>query len=182
MSAHGNELSEGIILGDRYRLVRKLGQGGFGITYLAQDINRFDELCVVKEFAPKVRGTQALTKAEELFEREAGILYKLQHSQIPKFRELCRWKVGLGTRLFLVQSYVEGQTYSSLLANRISQGQGFAEDEVKELLLQLLPVLDYIHDRGVIHRDISPDNLILRSADQLPVLMALGSSRIRSAE
>ena len=172
--AQSNELSEGIILGDRYRLVRKLGQGGFGRTYLAQDINRFDELCVVKEFAPQTRGTQALTKAEELFEREAGILYKLQHSQIPKFRELCRCKVGDTTRLFLVQSYVEGQTYSALLANRIRQEQLFAEEEIKELLLQLLPVLDYIHDRGIIHRDISPDNLIMRSADQLPVLIDFG--------
>ncbi|NER33619.1 MAG: serine/threonine protein kinase [Oscillatoria sp. SIO1A7] len=170
----GNELSEGVILGDRYRLVRKLGQGGFGITYLAQDINRFDELCVVKEFAPKVLGTPALTKAEELFEREAGILYKLQHPQIPKFRELCRCKVGQITRLFLVQSYIEGQNYSAILENRIRQGQPFAEDEAKELLLQLLPVLDYIHARGIIHRDISPDNLILRSTDQLPILIDFG--------
>ena len=161
-------------MGDRYRLVRKLGQGGFGKTYLAQDINRFDELCVVKEFAPKVLGTPALTKAQELFEREAGILYKLQHSQIPKFRELCRCKVGNITRLFLVQNYIEGQNYSAILENRIRQGQRFAEEEAKELLLQLLPVLDYIHARGVIHRDISPDNLILRSADQLPVLIDFG--------
>ena len=61
----------------RYRIVRQLGQGGFGRTYLAQDLHRFEELCVLKEFAPQVQGTYALQKAEELFEREAGVLYKL---------------------------------------------------------------------------------------------------------
>ncbi|MFB2894296.1 protein kinase [Aerosakkonemataceae cyanobacterium BLCC-F50] len=164
----------GLLLGDRYRIVRQLGQGGFGRSYLAEDSNRFNELCVLKEFAPQVQGTYALQKAVELFEREAGILYKLQHSQIPKFRELFRAKLQDEGHLFLVQDYIEGETYRALLEARKRQKQKFTEPEVKQLMLQLLPVLDYIHNFGVIHRDISPDNIILRNSDNLPVLIDFG--------
>jgi len=162
------------LLGWRYKVLSELGQGGFGRTYLAQDSNRFNEPCVLKEFAPQVEGEAALQKAEELFAREAGTLYQLQHPQIPRFRELFRAEWQGRDRLFLVQDYVEGQTYQEISQTRQQQGQSFSEAEVTELLLQLLPVLDYIHTAGVIHRDISPDNLMLRQTDGLPVLIDYG--------
>jgi serine/threonine protein kinase, bacterial len=164
----------GLVLGDRYRVKSELGQGGFGRTYLAEDINRFNEPCVLKEFAPQVQGNAALQKAEELFAREAGVLYQLQHPQIPRFRELFRANLGSQGHLFLVQDYVAGQTYHYLLAARKLQGTSFSEIEAIQLLRQILPVLQYIHAIGVIHRDISPDNLMLRDADQLPVLIDFG--------
>ncbi|NER29363.1 MAG: serine/threonine protein kinase [Symploca sp. SIO1C4] len=167
-------IAPGLTLGDeRYRIIRQLGHGAFGRTYVAQDLNRFNELCVLKEFAPEVQGTYALQKAEELFEREAGVLYKLKHPQIPRFRELLRVKQP-EKRLLLVQDFIEGNTYHSLLAQRKLQGVRFNETEVTQLLLNILPVLRYIHLKGVIHRDISPDNLILRSTDGLPVLIDFG--------
>ncbi|WP_254565846.1 protein kinase [Oscillatoria sp. HE19RPO] len=175
-------ISAGTIVGDRYRLVRELGHGGFGRTYLTEDINRFNERCVLKEFAPKVQGTYAQQKAEELFAREAGVLYQLQHPQIPKFRELCRSPVEGRSRLFLVQDYVEGQNYRTLLSQRRQQGQKFTVAEVTQFLQQLLPVLDYIHSRRVIHRDISPDNLIFRTLDQLPVLIDFGGVKQVAAQ
>jgi len=171
----GNQgIQAGQMLGGRYRVVRELGHGGFGRTYLSEDLNRFNELCVLKEFAPQVQGTYALQKAEELFAREAGVLYKLQHPQIPKFREMFRVKQQDKGLLFLVQDYVEGQTYHALLEARKRQGVRFNEAEVTQLMLQLLPVLQYIHSLGVVHRDISPDNLILRNLDGLPVLIDFG--------
>ncbi|AFY55779.1 serine/threonine protein kinase [Rivularia sp. PCC 7116] len=167
-------IQPGLTLGERYLVVRQLGQGGFGRTYLAEDINRFREPCVLKEFSPQVQTEYVLQKSEELFEREASVLYKLQHPQIPRFRELLRLTIEDKEYLFLVQDYVEGENYSSLLANRQQQGMKFSESEVKQLLQQILPVLNYIHSMGVIHRDISPDNLILRKTDQLPVLIDFG--------
>ncbi|HEY9880972.1 MAG TPA: serine/threonine-protein kinase [Leptolyngbyaceae cyanobacterium] len=160
----------GTLLGGRYRLVRELGRGGFGHTYLAEDTNRFNELCVLKEFAPQVEGEAALEKAQQLFEREAGILYQLDHPQIPRFRELFREQ----GRLFLVQDYVEGPTYANLLETRRQYNGHFSEAEVTQLLRQLLPVLQYIHSIGIVHRDISPDNLIQRNADSQPVLIDFG--------
>jgi serine/threonine-protein kinase len=167
-------LHQPALLGNRYRIVRELGHGGFGRTYLAEDAHRFNEPCVLKEFAPQVQGTYALHKAKQLFEREAGVLYRLQHPQIPKFREMFQAEVDHQGRLFLVQDYVEGKTYRQHLDLRRSQGQALTESQVRSLLNHLLPVLQYIHSIGVIHRDISPDNLILRSADQLPVLIDFG--------
>lgn len=165
----------GFILGARYQIVRQLGHGEFGRSYLAKDINRFNEACVLKEFAPQVQGSAALQKAEELFEREAGVLYKLQHPQIPRFRELFRAALEGRDRLFLVQDYVEGPTYRQLLDARKQQDLYFSEIEIRQLFAQILPVLQYLHSAGVIHRDLSPDNLVLRAIDQLPMLIDFGS-------
>ncbi|MEG4276260.1 serine/threonine-protein kinase [Microcoleus sp. MON1_C1] len=169
-----NPIYPGITLNNHYRIVRELGHGGFGRTYLAEDAHRFNEPCVLKEFAPQVHGSYALQKSEELFEREAGVLYKLQHNQIPRFRELFRVSISDRGYLFLVQDYVPGQTYRFLLDARKRQGLRFIEAEINQLLLQILPVLEYIHSLGVLHRDISPDNLILRLSDGMPVLIDFG--------
>ena len=160
----------GSILQNRYRLVKQLGQGGFGCTYLAEDLARFNELCAIKEFVPNARSAQGLAKARELFEREAAILYRLQHVQIPRFQA----NFEQDGRLFLVQDYVAGKSYQTLLQERISQGWAFSEDEVKRLLKQILPVLGYLHSQGTIHRDIAPDNIMWRQEDGLPVLIDFG--------
>jgi serine/threonine-protein kinase len=162
------------LLGSRYRILRELGRGGFGYTYLAEDVNRFNELCVLKEFFPQVTDEAALQKAKQLFEREAGVLSQLNHPPIPKFRELLRVNAGGQGRLFLIQDYVEGPTFQELLETRLQSGNRFSEPEVIQLLQQTLPVLDYLHGIGVIHRDIAPDNLILRNMDGLPVLIDFG--------
>ena len=169
-----NPIYPGLILTDRYKIIKQLGHGGFGRTYLAEDNHRFQELCVLKEFAPQVHGSYALQKSQELFEREAGVLYKLRHPQIPGFREMFRYKLNAEGYLFLVQDYIKGKTYRALLENRKLQGKLFQEAEVIKFLLQLLPVLEYIHNLGVIHRDISPDNIILQTSDKLPVLIDFG--------
>jgi serine/threonine protein kinase, bacterial len=167
-------ITAGALLGDRYQIVKEIGQGGFGRTYLCEDINRFKEPCVLKEFAPQVQGTALLTKAQQLFEREAGVMYQLQHPQIPMFREMFRVNRGGVGQLFLVQDYVAGDNYQQLLRHKLKQGQTFTEVEIVEFLTQILPVLGYIHSLGVIHRDISPDNLIRRESDGLPVLIDFG--------
>jgi serine/threonine protein kinase len=166
-------LAPGEVLEGRYRIVQQIGQGGFGRTYLCENINRFNEPCVLKEFAPQVQGSYALDKAKTLFEREANVLHKLTHPQIPRFRELFQLNSG-GGGLFLVQDYVAGPTYRYLLAQRMVQNQHFSEEEIRQFLIDTLPVLEYIHSLGVIHRDIAPDNLILRSSDNLPVLIDFG--------
>ena len=160
----------GTILQNRYRVLSILGQGGFGRTYLAEDQGRFNERCALKEFIPNTNGTYALDKSKELFQREAAILYQIQHPQIPQFRATFEEN----QRLFLVQDYVEGKTYRTLLNERKALGSLFSEAEVVLFLRQILPVLAHIHARGIIHRDIAPDNIILRASDRVPVLIDFG--------
>ncbi len=167
-------LRDGTILNDRYRIIRQIGRGGFGRTYLAEDTHRYREKCVLKEFAPQVESDRDLRKAEELFEREAGILYQLKHEQIPKFEALLRTRVDDKESLFLVQEYIDGETYWELL----QRGGKFSEKEVIQLLVELLPVLEYIHSQDLIHRDISPDNLIKRNVDGKPVLIDFGCVKV----
>ncbi|WP_299413779.1 protein kinase [Acaryochloris sp. IP29b_bin.148] len=172
-SAAGNlnsSLSPGTRLRDRYIVQQQLGQGGFGRTYRAEDTGRFNEIIVLKELTPSVQGTYALKKAEELFQREAATLHRLEHPQIPRFWEIFTDQ----KRLFLVQDFAAGSTYQQLLEGRQQQGQVFSESEITQLFRDLLPVLSYLHGQGVIHRDISPDNIILRSKDGLPVLIDMG--------
>lgn len=158
------------VLQNRYRLIKILGQGGFGRTYLAEDIGRFNELCALKELIPAQSEPQSLDKAQQLFQREASILYKIHHPQIPQFRATFEQD----RRLFLVQDYVAGKTYWELLQEKQAQGTTFLESEVMQLLQQILPVLAHLHVRGIIHRDISPDNIILRQSDRQPVLIDFG--------
>jgi serine/threonine protein kinase len=163
-------LPNGTVLQNRYRLLGVLGQGGFGRTYLAEDQGRFNERCALKEFIPLVGSDQMLQKSKELFQREAAVLYQINHPQVPQFRATFEDD----QRLYLVQDYVEGKTFRQLIEDRQAQGTVFSEAEVVQLMRQLLPVLAHIHSKGIVHRDISPENIILRQSDQLPVLIDFG--------
>jgi WD40 repeat protein/tRNA A-37 threonylcarbamoyl transferase component Bud32 len=157
-----------VILKNRYRPVRVLGQGGFGKTYLAEDLDRLNESCVIKQFAPQAQGTAALKKATELFEQEARRLQQLgEHSQIPSlfayFHE--------GSRLYLVQQFIRGQNLLEELAQ-----ETFSEAKIRTLLQDLLSILDAVHKQKVIHRDLKPENVIRRS-DGKVVLIDFGASK-----
>ncbi|QLE51895.1 serine/threonine protein kinase [Nostoc sp. C057] len=159
------------LLGGRYRPTQVLSdEGGFGRTYLAEDVHKLNECCVVKQFAPKLQGTGPLTKAIELFKQEASRLQELaEHPQIPTLLAYFEQN----GYLFLVQQFIDGQ---NLLKEWERRGN-YNETEIRELLLDLLPVLKFIHLRGVIHRDIKPQNIIRRQSDGRLVLIDFGASK-----
>ncbi|BAY08036.1 serine/threonine-protein kinase [Calothrix sp. NIES-2098] len=149
------------LLRNRYRIIQPLGGGGFGRTFLAEDEDKLKEHCVVKQLAPQLQGTNALHKATELFHEEARRLQQLgEHPQIPTlyayFHE--------DRYLYLVQQFIQGQ---SLRQELIQQGT-FSEAKIWELLSELLPVLNFVHENQVIHRDIKPDNIMRRSPHSKP--------------
>lgn len=164
------EIAPGTRIGDRYQIENLLGQGGFGRTYLVSDQQHLGELCVLKEFFPARTEGSLMQKSLELFQREAKVLQRLNHPQIPKFLS---WFEDQG-RLCIIQEYIDGKTYWQLLRERLEQGEFFSEAEILQWLKDLLPILDYLHNCYVIHRDISPDNIILSQKTGKPFLIDLG--------
>lgn len=169
-SSPSTEVAPGHLVHSRYSIQKVLGQGGFGRTYLAKDTHRFDDLCVLKEFLPINKSDYVVQKSRDLFEREAKALYQIDHPQIPRF---LAWFTH-DSRLFIVQEYINGKTYSHLLRERQQQGRCFSEKEVIQWLDDLLGVLNYLHSLGIVHRDISPDNIMLPDGGSRPVLIDFG--------
>ncbi|MGB0562247.1 MAG: serine/threonine protein kinase, partial [Spirulinaceae cyanobacterium] len=120
-------LTPGTLLNQRYHILRTLGQGGFGRTYLAEDRGRFQEQCAIKELVPSQNSEYALAKSRELFQREAAILYQIRHPQVPQFQATFEEQ----GRLFIVQDYVEGHTLQEIREVRRLSGARCSEAEVR---------------------------------------------------
>ncbi|MEN9216551.1 MAG: serine/threonine-protein kinase [Gloeomargarita sp. HHBFW_bins_162] len=156
-------------LAGRYLVVKTLGAGGFGTTYLAQDTQRPGQpACVVKHLKPDSKDEFILTTARRLFTSEAEILEKLgKHDQIPAllayFEE--------NGQFYLAQEFIEGHP----LSQEIKKGVPWPQEKVVRMLADVLSTLEFVHQNGVIHRDIKPDNLIRRKSDGKLVLIDFGA-------
>lgn len=164
-----------LLLRGRYRPLKMLGQGGFGRTYLAVDRDRLDTRCAIKQLLPQQLFGSHLDpgswkKTIELFKHEAMQLSKLgEHPQIPTLFAFFEEQ----GRLYLVQEFVEGQT----LWHELEERGAFSEQQIRQLLTQLLPLLRFIHRRGVIHRDITPVNILRRDRDGKLILIDFGVAK-----
>jgi serine/threonine protein kinase, bacterial len=160
------------LLNNRYQVIRTLGSGGFGETFLATDsCMPSKRLCVVKQLKPIQNNPQVYQLVQDRFQREAAILEALggDCNQIPALYAY----FSSDEKFYLVQEWIEGDTLTNLC-----QKQGlFTETAVREILINILPVLDYIHSERIVHRDIKPDNIILRHQDGKPVLIDFGAVR-----
>ena len=157
------------LLNNRYQILQSLGRGGFGETYLATDTHMpSGRKCVIKQLKPVIQQPDIPQWMQDRFQREAAILEELGEgsSQIPR---LYAYFAENGN-FYLVQEWIEGVT----LTQRVQQKGVLSEKQVTDILVSLLPVLDYVHSRRIVHRDVKPDNIILRSADNKPVLIDFG--------
>ena len=174
-----------------YRILKLIGYGGFGRTFLAVDeANTPEKVCVIKQFFPqnknyhqnypqsseKISGSGKLQvkttceKAVELFQQEAQQLKTLgSHPQIPELFQYFQQD----EQQYLVQEYIEGKN----LAQELAEKGVFNEAKIRELLNDLLPVLQFVHKSQVIHRDIKPENIIRRTTGKL-VLVDFGAAKL----
>ncbi|MGB7413972.1 MAG: protein kinase [Thermosynechococcaceae cyanobacterium] len=159
------------LLRNRYRILKPLGRGGFGKTYLAEDIDKLNEQCVVKQLAYQGHSSAStIQKVRDLFEREARQLQALgEHPQIPQLIAYFEEQ----DYPYLVQQFIAGETLQAEY-----QSGTYGETQVRQLLTDLLPVLEFIHQQGVIHRDIKPENILRRQQDGKPVLIDFGVSKM----
>jgi len=153
------------VLQDRYQVVSLLGQGGMGAVYRARD-TRLDVLVALKEMTPQP-GLDPYTLAQlrQQFWQEAAVLARLDHSNLVRVTDFFEE----GGNAYLVMNFVEGES----LADRIEQQGAQPEDQVLGWAGQLLDALAHCHSQGIVHRDVKPQNVILRP-DGRAVLVDFG--------
>ncbi len=159
-------------LGNRYQVLRTLGAGGFGTTFLAEDIQMPSRRkCVIKQLKPIADNPQIHQLVQERFQREATILEAVGngHDLIPDLYAY----FSEGGHFYLIQEWVDGLT----LREKVQTEGCVDEGSARQMLIDVLPVLGYVHQQQIVHRDIKPDNIILRKRDSKPVLIDFGAVR-----
>ena len=151
------------LLNNRYQIIRELGYGGFGTTYLAKDTQTDNSWCAIKKLNPAHADIQT---AEKLFKREADTLFRLQEVyQIPKFIEY----FVENNRNYLVEEYIEGTSLEELLTHR------WNIENIIIFLWDILSILQLLHHKNIVHRDIKPSNLIQRKKDNKFTIIDFGA-------
>jgi serine/threonine protein kinase len=160
-----------LILRDRYKALKPIGQGGFGRTFLAVDLAEIlKPRCVIKQLYPQQKGDGIQSKAAELFRQEAQQLSTLgEHPSIPKFLNYFEED---GYQ-YLIQEFITGQSLAELLA----EDRTLNASEVQSLLESMLETIAFLHQRNIIHRDIKPANIIETSEGKF-VLVDFGAAKL----
>ena len=159
-------LMKGFILNERYRVVRQLGQGGFGEVYQAWD-EVLERNCAIKE------SLDLSTDAQRQFKREAKILANLSHPNLPRVTD---YFTVPGKGQYLVMDYVQGEDLEQLLQRT---GKPLPENQVIPWVAQVCDALSYLHAQNppIIHRDIKPANIKITPLGQA-VLVDFGIAKI----
>ncbi len=145
----------GTVVGDRYRITSILGQGGSGITYAAEDLQHNGAVALKALSLKRMQDWKQL----ELFEREAQVLAKLDHPQIPRYVDHFHVDTERDRSFYIVQALAPGQD----LAQRVQKGWRTDEAGVRKIVRQVLGILAYLHQikPPVVHRDLKPQNLVM---------------------
>ena len=159
-----------VLLSNRYRVLGVLSDGGFGKTFLVEDIQMpSNRQCVLKQLKPVHNNPQTNQMVKDRFGREAAILEKLgeAHDQIPRLYAY----FSEADQFYLVEEWVAGDT----LTQHVQQAGPLSEKAAQTLIAGLLSAIAHVHRKGIVHRDIKPDNIILRARDGKPVLIDFGA-------
>lgn len=156
------------LLNHRYRILKSLAEGGFGKTFLAEDTQMPSQRkCVIKQLKPMSDRPAVFALIQQRFSREAAVLEAVSkgNDQIPDLYAY----FSEDNQFYLVQEWVEGQPLSAVAQDT------WTEERVNALVTNALKALSHVHQQNIIHRDIKPDNIILRKADELPCLIDFGA-------
>ncbi len=144
-------------IGGKYQLLKILGSGNFGTTYLAVD--QYGKNYAVKQLTFSSNEPNKIAIAQRKFNDEKEILQKLHHQQIPDFVDY----IAENQQYYLIQQYIHGET----LREKLHKDKNLSIEKSQKILLDILKILDYIHKKGIIHRDIKPDNIMIDHNDKL---------------
>ncbi len=168
-------LEEGVVLNDRYEIVRKIGGGGMGAVYLANDRNLGGVLRAVKEMVQSYIEEEQQVKAIQDFKRESMLLTSLDHQTIPTIYDY--FYDQKEARFYLVMKYISGGDLSARLKSA-PEGK-LDEISVTDWALQIADVLDYLHNRTppIVYRDLKPSNIMIDGNSDRVMLIDFGIAR-----
>src|SRR5215813_10186961 len=179
MTASGNtptgiQLAPGTLLGARYKITRRIGGGGMGSVYLAEDLNLANRPVAVKEMVEMFADESSRAKAIEDFNREADLLASLDHPSIPTIYQY--FFDGDRGRYYLVMKYIDG---GDLATRQRLAGGKVDEFTVTKWGIDTCDVLDYIHSQEppIIYRDLKPANLMIDARTNRIMLVDFGIAR-----
>jgi serine/threonine protein kinase len=157
-----------MLIGGRYDIIRALGRGGFGKTFLATDTyRRGTPKCVVKKFQAQSTVPSLIEKVRGVFEYEAQALYALNDcNQVPRLLD----HLEQNGEFYIVQELIDGND----LRQAFALGSRWEEKKLVEFLHEVLDVLDIVHQQDMIHQDVAPHNFIRRWSDKRLVLLGFG--------
>lgn len=189
MNNNSISLSEGTLLQGKYKIIRKLGQGGFGITYLSLHVST-GRLFAIKEFffreccqrnsdtnhveVPSLGQRELVERFRKKFIKEANTLRSLKHKGIVAVEDVFEQN----STSYYVMYYIEGESLSS----RIQRSGAMNVEEATGVLKQISAALQYIHGLHINHLDIKPDNIMLEAYTGNAVLIDFGVSKHYDAE
>lgn len=184
---------------ENFEILRRLGRGGFGVTYLATEFSRsagkslsqgFRREVAIKEFFPQGMSwrtedsrvipsqsdgaEEAFNAALKAFLREAQAISQIDHPNVVRILSVFEMN---GTAYF-VMPYLRGSSLRSLLRARGT----LTQQEIETMVLPALDGLEEVHQNGVIHRDIKPDNVMVRDGNNKPILIDFGAARIEASD
>ncbi len=180
--SNSNALPIGYILNNKYKIIGKLGEGGFGITYLAEETTLHHKVAI-KEFMPREHANRsqmnnsispytdkigAFNHLIKRFEEEAKLLVGLKHPNIVRVWELFK----ANNTVYMVMDYEEGETLNSYL----KKYPRLNENEIINIMNPVFEAIKYVHSKGILHRDIAPDNIYMRE-NGTPMVIDFGSAR-----
>jgi serine/threonine protein kinase len=173
-------MKKGEILRERYEIRDRIGQGGAGAIYLADDLRLDGRLCALKEVEyDRALPDNIRQEARQQFLREATILARFDHPNLPKVSDF----FSKGTRDYLVMDYVPGDDLRTMMLDARRKGQFLPESQVLNWARQLSDALTYLHTQepAVVHRDIKPSNLKITPSGVLK-LVDFGLVKIMSPD
>ena len=159
------------ILGDRYYLHYLVAQSNYSKIFLATDLAIDNRRCAIKQLYPNYYPAEIRSKVESAFLQEAQVLKKFAQKH-PQICQYYSFLVNSGNQ-YIVQEWVEGTT----LEEKLRQKPRLLETEIKNIILNILLILEYVHSQGIVHNDIKPSNIILRLQNKLPVLIDFGVAK-----
>ncbi|HPZ08993.1 MAG TPA: tetratricopeptide repeat protein [Candidatus Eremiobacteraeota bacterium] len=170
-------LTSGIILANRYEIIKKIKSGGMGSVYKTRHVS-LGKIYAIKELINLSMNHQEQQEAITRFKMEAKILSELNHSNMPSVSDY----FSIGGRYYLVMDFIEGKDLSTILAEK--GNPGLPEADVVDWSAQICDVLSYLHTRNppIIYRDIKPSNIMIRESDNKAILIDFGIVRTVQTE